>query len=60
MGAMNSVGIGHFCIFIVFCDDAKIPLGNELPSKGRDEVQIFESNFAPKYILDWRFRQQFH
>ena len=47
MGAMNSVGIGHFCIFIVFCDDAKIPLGNELPSKGLDEVQIFESNFAP-------------
>ena len=35
------------CIFIVFCDDAKIPLGNELPSKGRDEEQIFESNFAP-------------
>ena len=43
---MNSVGIGHLCIFIIYCDDAKIPLRNELSSKGRDEVQIFESNFT--------------
>ena len=44
---MNSVGIGHFCLFIIYCDGAKFPLRNELSLKGRDEVQIFESNFAP-------------
>ncbi len=35
---MNSVGIGYFCIFIFYCDGAKIPLRNELLLKGRDEV----------------------
>ena len=57
---MNSVGIGYFCIFIIYCGGVKIPLSNELPSKGREEMQIFELNFAPKYISYWRFRQQFH
>ena len=57
---MNSLGIEHFRIFIIYCDGAKIPLKNDLPSKGRDEMQIFESNFALKYFSDWRFKQQFH
>ena len=43
---MNSVRIGHFCIFIIFCYGAKFLIRNEIPSKKRDEMQIFELYFA--------------
>ena len=46
MSAMNLVGIGHFCIFVIYCEGAKITLRNELSSKGRDEMQKFKLNFA--------------
>ena len=44
---MNSVGIEYFCNFFIYFGGAKIPLRNELLSKGRGEMQIFELNFAP-------------
>ena len=47
MGAMNSVGIGHLCIFIIYCDDAKIPFRNELPSKSLYEMQRLNQILHP-------------
>ena len=43
---MNSVGIEYFRKFFIYFGGAKSPLRNELLSKGRGEMQIFELDFC--------------